>query len=61
MQRIELGLLQTFHSRKCDSIVATSVIETEKFASFICVDTRKYIGKNNTQGNQSIMYVNAGV
>ena len=61
MQRFNFSLLQTFHSRKCDGIFAKSVIEVGvQFQNLkVCfgffVDTRKYIGKNNVQGDGSIM------
>ena len=35
MQRFHFSLLQTFHSRKCDSIFATAVIEIVKFESLL--------------------------
>ena len=65
MHGFNFSLVQTFHSRKYDNIFATSVIEVRfnckiakfgsKFASVFCVDTRKYIGKNNTQVDGSML------
>ena len=58
---LNLAYYKLFHSRKCDSIFATSVIEVGiplqnlKLCFGICVDTRKYIGKINTQGGGSFM------
>ena len=55
--KLDFSLLQTFHSKNYDSINTTSVIEIADFK--VCfgffVDTRKYIGKNNTHGDDSIM------
>ena len=44
LRSFNFGLLQTFHSKKCDSIFAPSLI-----------DTRKYIGTNNTEDDGPIM------
>ena len=61
VQKINFSLLKNFHPRKCNSIIATSVIKVgiqlQNFRVYFgfWVDTGKYTWKVYTQGHGAIM------